>query len=210
MPTPVAAAHALALALQGVVAAWLLGWSGAPAALLVAGFALAGIALAFTWSRWEAIPHRLDMAFGMLTMGNLGMLLGWWGDNGFAPLQGGGCACCAAAVTEGALGSGMWLGMLLLANVAMFAMARRRHPGVRFHRSAMLTGGNAGMVLGMIAGAWAAGGVQAESVPVAAAATFAGMTAGMIAGMTAGAELTRRLVAAAAALRTLPRWLLRG
>jgi hypothetical protein len=53
------------------------------------------------------------MCFGMLSLGNLGMLLGWWMDNGFGPLHHAGCRECLDAVRAGTSAPGMWLGMLL-------------------------------------------------------------------------------------------------
>ena len=83
-------------------------------------------------ARWATIPHTLDMCFGMLTLGNLGMLLGWWADNGFAPLHEG-----SARLRRGdARGQKpwMWVGMLVFANAAMLWLARRPAAGARSRR----------------------------------------------------------------------------
>ena len=185
--------HGIAFALQGVLVCLLLeearGWP------VVAGFALVGVGLAWVWHRWEAVPHRIDMCFGMLTVGNLGMLLGWWADAGFAPLPGGCCACAASDAS----GIGMWLGMLVAANAAMLGLGRRplrRGP----HAAAMCTGGNLGMVAGMLAGGWAAGRVPCESAAVAFALAYLGMTLGMYAGMLLGTAIVEPLLRAALAL----------
>ena len=61
-------------------------------------FGTAGVLMARAWRWWPTIPHTLDMVFGMLTLGNLGMLLGWWADNGFAPLHDHGCRECVEAM----------------------------------------------------------------------------------------------------------------
>jgi hypothetical protein len=203
-----AVAHGFALALQGVVFLLLLEPArGLPAAFVLGGFAIAGFALAHLWHRWQSIPHTLDMCVGMLTLGNLGMLLGWWADSGFAPLPDGGCCGCVEAMREGVMRPWMWAGMLALANAAMAWLPRRSGSHTTDHAAAMYSGGNAGMVLGMLAGGWLAAGFATESVPLAAAASFAGMTAGMLAGMLAGTWLTERFIAAVRAARVLPRWL---
>lgn len=180
-PLARAVVHGLALALQGVVLLLLL--DGLPAAMPI-GFALAGLVVGVVWLRWAAIPHALDMAAGMLTLGNLGMLVGWWAGTGFGPLHDCGCTTCVEAA--GGHGPGMWAGMLLGANAAVLGLGRRPWPRRGYHVPAMFTGGNLGMVLGMLAGGWAAGQVPAGSVPAAAGLAFAGMTAGMIGGTLLG------------------------
>jgi hypothetical protein len=191
-------AHALAFALQGVVLCLLVGAlrEPTPAAVVLSMFAFAGVALAAAWRRFE-LPHWADMCFGMLTFGNLGMLVGWWADNGFAPLHDGGCCRCVEQMRDGTLGAGMWVGMLVLANVAMRWLGQRPVSGAS-HSVAMYSGGNAGMVFGMIAGGWAATAVEfaADEMTLAVGASFAGMTAGMLAGMLAGSWLAERLLSA--------------
>ncbi len=123
------------------------------AALTLTSFALAGGALAHMWRRY-AIPHWVDMCVGMLTLGNLGMLLGWWADNGFAPLHDHGCCACVEAMRGGAMKPWMWVGMLALANVAMRWLGKCPVTA-GCHSLAMFTGGNVGMVVGMVAGGWA-------------------------------------------------------
>ncbi|VTU02204.1 heavy metal translocating p-type atpase : Heavy metal translocating P-type ATPase OS=Isosphaera pallida (strain ATCC 43644 / DSM 9630 / IS1B) GN=Isop_0399 PE=3 SV=1: E1-E2_ATPase: Hydrolase [Gemmataceae bacterium] len=195
-----AALHGLAVALQGVAFVLLLDPSNA--ALVIGGFALAGVVLAWAWNRWAAVPHALDMCFGMLTLGNLGMLLGWWADAGFEPLRDHGCCACVEAVRSGTLTSaGMWGGMLLFANAAMLWLPRRPVPPGGNHGTAMFTGGNAGMVLGMVAGGWCAALPETDSVALAVAGSFVGMTAGMLAGMLLGTWLAEK---ALDWLRSLP------
>jgi heavy metal translocating P-type ATPase len=187
-----AAVHGLAVALQGVAFVLLLDPPTAP--LVIGGFALIGSALAIGWSRWASIPHALDMCFGMLTLGNLGMLLGWWADVGFEPLRDHGCCACVGAVRAGALTSaGMWGGMLLLANAAMLWLPRRSAPGGS-HCAAMFTGGNVGMVVGMVAGGWCAALPETDSVATAVVGSFVGMTAGMLAGMLLGTWLAEKAI----------------
>jgi hypothetical protein len=146
------------------------------------------------------------MSFGMLTFGNLGMLLGWWADSGFAPLHDAGCAACAAALRGGLMAPWMWVGMLVLANVAMLALGRRPLPSGRDHVLAMLTGGNLGMVLGMAAGGAGAAQVPVDSVSLAAGLAFAAMTAGMLLGMILGTWLAEGIIAAARSAVHFPRW----
>ena len=148
------------------------------------------------------------MCFGMLSLGNFGMLLGWWADNGFAALEDHGCPACVAAMRDGVVKSPwMWVGMLAFANVAMLWLPRRAPGRGTSHAWAMFTGGNLGMVLGMVAGGWCAAQFETDSVSHAVAASFAGMTLGMLAGMLLGTWITERLAGAARALGVLPRWL---
>ena len=160
-----AALHGLAFALQGVVFLLLLDSAAAIpfAAALSAGSRSPGLALAYAVVSLGTIPHALDMCFGMLTLGNLGMLLGWWADNGFAPLHDGGCCACVEAMRAGVMRPWMWVGMLVFANAAMLWLGRRPIPRGS-HVVAMFTGGNVGMVLGMLAGGWCAAQISTESV----------------------------------------------
>jgi magnesium-transporting ATPase (P-type) len=188
--------HGLAFGLQGLAFLLLLSQARTwPTSLFVlGGFAIVGALLARFWNRWARIPHTLDMCFGMLTLGNLGMLLGWWADNGFTPLHDAGCCHCVEAMRSGVLASPfMWVGMLLFANVAMLWLPRRDSPGGN-HGVAMFTGGNLGMVLGMIAGGWCAAQFETESMPLAVVCSFVGMTLGMLAGMLLGTWVTEGLL----------------
>jgi hypothetical protein len=206
-PARLAIAHALAFALQGVAFLLLLAALREPlfAVLLVAAFALVGAVLAVAWHR-RPVPHWLDMCFGMLTCGNLGMLIGWWADNGFAALHDHGCCACVEAMRDGVMKPWMWVGMLAFANVAMRWLGRNPVPR-GCHALAMWTGGNAGMVVGMLAGGWGAAQFLTASVTSAVATSFAGMTAGMLAGMLAGTWCAERLFAGLRAVGLAPRWL---
>lgn len=184
--------HGLALGLQGVVALLLLSPLRDSAVVVLGAFFLAGIGLALLWQRWSAIPHWLDMCIGMLTLGNLGMLLGWWADNGFTPLHEGCCQCVQAA-RDGMMKPWMWIGMLIGANIAMRWLSRSTPPS-RSHVRAMYTGGNLGMVIGMAAGGWCAAQAEAHSVTAAAIASFAAMTVGMLVGMLLGTWLAENLL----------------
>jgi len=200
-----AAAHGLALALQGVVFLLLLASLREPAsaARLLGSFALTGAALGFLWYR-IAVPHWLDMCVGMVTLGNLGMLLGWWADNGFAALHDAGCCHCVEAMRDGVMKPWMWIGMLVTANCAMRWLGRCPAPNAR-HTVAMYSGGNVGMVAGMIAGGWGAAQVPTGSVTAAVAGSFAGMTVGMLAGMLVGTWGTERALFALRAVRVAAR-----
>lgn len=197
LPLPVrqALAHGGAFALQGALAlALLVGLREFPAGVLVlGGFALGGLAVGTLWLRWTTMPHTVEMGLGMLTLGNLGMLLGWWADNGCAPLHDGGCCGCVQALREGLLKPWMWLGMLIGANAAMVWLVR---PALRrrSHTFAMYTGGNLGMVIGMAAGAAAATWIELDSVVGAASLSFLGMTVGMLAGMLLGTAVVEAVI----------------
>ena len=167
---------------------------------LAIGFGLFALIATAIWIRWASIPHGLDMGFGMLTLGNLGMLLGWWMDNGFGPLREAGCRECLEAIVRGTTAPGMGIGMLLFGNVAMFALGRRSLPLGR-HAAAMLTGGNLGMILGMIGGGWCAAQWEWASVLAAVLGSFAGMTIGMIGGMLLGTRLVEIAIERAGWLR---------
>ncbi len=186
------AVHGAAVALQGVLAALLLGLTPAAAALTVGAAVMLGGLLAAWWVRRPALAHGADMAFGMATVGNLGMLAGWFADAGFAPLA---CAhCCSCA--EPLAAPWMWLGMLLAGNAAMGWLGRRPLPRGD-HAAAMFTGGNLGMLLGMAAGGRLAAGAGVTAVGAAAALALAGMTLGMVGGMLAGTWLAERVIGAA-------------
>ncbi|HEY1191376.1 MAG TPA: hypothetical protein VGE74_27325 [Gemmata sp.] len=197
--------HALAFALQGAALVLLLASLRAPAsaALTLGAFAVVGAALAVAWHRC-AVPHWLDMCFGMLTLGNFGMLLGWWADNGFAPLADHACCACVEAMRGGVMRPWMWVGMLLFANVAMRWLGKGPLPPGE-HGAAMYTGGNAGMVAGMVGGGWLAAQVPLADVTAGVALSFAGMTAGMLGGMLAGTWLAERLFAGLRAVGFWPR-----
>jgi P-type Cu+ transporter len=184
--------HAAAFALQAVVIMLLLSLAPSAAALVFATFALIGATSSCAWSRATSPPHWLDMSFGMLTLGNLGMLLGWWADNGFAPLHDAGCCECVEAMREGLARPWMWVGMLLFANLAMLFAMRRPHADVPWCKTAMFSGGNLGMAAGMLLGGWLAGRFETDSVTRGAIASFAGMTVGMVGGMLIGSTLALR------------------
>ncbi len=189
-----ACAHGLAFAGQAVIAALLLHLSSSSLAVTIAAFVGIGVITSWWWFRARNVPHWLDMAYGMVTVGNLGMLFGWWADNGFARLHDAGCCACVQAMREGLFKPWMWIGMLVGANAAMLFLARRPDAETLACRAAMLTGGNLGMVAGMIAGAWGAAQIEMTSIPLAALVGYLGMTLGMIAGMLLGAAGIRLVI----------------
>ena len=194
--------HALAVILQGVVLVGLLGLPASPAQWLIVGAVIVGVASAVAWSRWDRIPHAADMAYGMLTLGNLGMVAGWWADAGFRPLQRADCEC--AALFHGVLKPWMWLGMWAGGMIAMAALGKTPH-GSRRHQWSMYTGGNVGTAIGMLAGGWLAALLNVGSVRVGAVLSLAGMTAGMLAGMALGTALTEESLRRFATIRQKPR-----
>jgi hypothetical protein len=72
----------------------------------------------------------------------------------------------------------------------------------------MFTGGNVGMVLGMLAGGWCAAQFTTGDMVLAVATSFAGMTLGMCAGMLAGTWFAERLLVGLTALWSRQRVLL--
>ncbi|HEV3143894.1 MAG TPA: cation-translocating P-type ATPase [Gemmataceae bacterium] len=164
--------HVLALAFQGWLWARMLSVSPATATLLITVFAACGIILTGLWYRWRDIPHHLDMAFDMITLGNLGMLFGWWVDLHFQTFP-----ACPACCANPAGSWGMWSGMLLAANLAMGLLGRRNYDASWRE----WLGCNLGMCAGMIIG-----GSIMNSTPFS---HFLGMALGMLLGMAIGHEI---------------------
>lgn len=202
----VAGLHGLSLAAQGVLAVPMLGLAGGVAVAVVSAFALAGAALAALWARWSRLPHWLDMTVGMLTLGNLGMVLGWWADAGWGELADGLCPCQTLAEFR----PWMWLGMLAGGNAAMLWGVRRPHTDHAYHVVSMFTGGNGGMLAGMWVGGRLAGEAGVGSMSVTAGLVYLGMTVGMVVGMLLLTEATRGLILAARSVPRFRRWLRGG
>lgn len=192
-------AHGIAFAFQGLLVAKLVAIN--PLVTFVA-FAGAGGTLAWMWHRWRDQPHWFDMAIGMLTFGNFGMFLGWLADNRFRPLEVADCCACAEVLQGNFATPWMWLGMLAFANVAMSFPRQRDHVG--HSRFAMFTGGNLGMIFGMVVGGRLAGGFEVASVAGSFVIHAFGMTVGMIVGMIAMSELTQRLLLSIIPSRRFP------
>jgi hypothetical protein len=137
------------------------------------------------------MPHWLDMSIGMLTVGNLGMLLGWWADHDFSALRDVGCCECLAILQSGTIKLGMVLGMVLFASLAMMFLSRKSRDARGHCVISMVTGGNLGMIGGMILGAELASLAPTSSLIGRPELAFIGMSIGMIAGMLPGYEITR-------------------
>jgi heavy metal translocating P-type ATPase len=200
--------HGVAFALQGVAFLLLLDSARelpfAPAVLGM--FATIALGLGYLWFRWSKMPLAIDMCVGMLTFGNLGMLLGWWADSGFTTLTEGGCSHCIEMMRQGLLKPWMWLGMLAGSNAAMMWFRRCDSFPSRNHSIGMFTGGNLGMTVGMLAGGWSAGQVSTDSVSFGVCLSFAGMTAGMVMGMLLGTWLFEIAIGILRKTPKLPRW----
>ncbi len=200
---PKTAIHALALTAQAPLLVTLLDLSSAfPVALVVL---LLAALLALIWQSWEALPHGLDMLFGMMTLGNLGMLAGWWLDLGLGPVDVD-CPCgCGDLLHDGLLWSsfsshaGMWLGMLFAGSAAMLGLGRTPCPLSRWTGLRVLIG-NVGMIGGMLAGSAVAGRLEGISELSPAVVHLAGMSLGMMLGM----GLVHALAQAITSLTTLP------
>jgi heavy metal translocating P-type ATPase len=198
-----AAFHAAAFAVQGLMAILLLDLSLSTGAFTCLAFLALGVAIAFVWLQWSEMPHWLDMTIGMLTLGNLGMLLGWWIDNDFMALAGPSGCECGGKLAQGILKPWMSIGMLIFANTAMIYFVRGLHTATSGRKISMFAGGNAGMVAGMLLGGWLGTNVVTNSITAAAFISFAGMTVGMVAGMLLGSELTYRLIGLSSKTRCL-------
>jgi heavy metal translocating P-type ATPase len=199
-PGLVAAVHGLAFALQGLLVAVLLDLAAPSARWTIAAFIIAGCGLGWLWFYWESMPHWLTMPLGMLTLGNLGMLLGCWLD-----LAATGTKACACGCTTPILGIGMGLGMLLFGNLAMALCLRCAMAAevTRAHRWAMFVGGNLGMIAGMVAA-----GLGVDPTRFGVGGHLLAMSAGMMIGMMIGTYLLQQLLAVYPALsfRRRPSW----
>jgi hypothetical protein len=168
--------HAAAIAVQAVLIARFLDLNATAALILFLGFGTLGILLALLWRWWTAMPHSLDMCFGMCTVGTLGMYVGIWVDHQFLPMP--------------TLESLFWTyGFMLVAcNGAMFTMTRHRHALDFTNRAflAGLIGANLGMIAGMKAGALAVTWMLDAAPPLNMLCKLAGMSLGMALGMLAG------------------------
>jgi heavy metal translocating P-type ATPase len=195
--TFVALGHGLTLALQGVFLALLARSSFAYGAILVTLFGLAGWSIAVAWARATRIPHWIDMLVGMLTLGNFGMVAGWWID---ASLGDTGGACpCQSLLLDFTLRSvmsnlGMLSGMLIAGSVAMAFWGRRPLQLDWQCHVSMFGGGNVGMLVGMLAGGHYAALIAGDQIMSQLLIAYAGMTVGMLFGMLAGHFLSLRLI----------------
>lgn len=182
-------AHAVAVPLQGIILSQMMGLPTPLTISLTCATAALGLLLARAWYYRHNLRHHTDMVFGMLTVGNLGMVLGWWADSDFSVASAHGCCHCADPNWQHPW---MWAGMLIFSNVSMYCMNRNPLP-TGSHAFAMLSGGNLGMILGMWAGGSAASSLSILDVPSAILSHYGAMTIGMTLGMLVGTWLLELL-----------------
>jgi hypothetical protein len=178
------AVHALSLALQGWLVANLAGATVGESVLVAGGCLAVGAWLADCWRRNPGMPHALDMSLGMLTLGSLGMALGWQFDAWRNPTC---CSQCAAGGFWQHLQAmpGMWLGMLATSHMAMVCLVHRPCPAHGWWKVALALCHTLGMCAGMLVGGALATEVAREWPAMAIPLEYGGMVVGMIAGMLA-------------------------
>jgi heavy metal translocating P-type ATPase len=196
-PWGIAIVHALSITFQGILIAMMLQLRTPWLPLF---FLLLGSGLSWLWLRWRTQPHGFDMVVGMLSLGNLGMLLGWWADLKFQPLTLSDCCACEELARGQFTKLWMWLGMLLFGSLALF-LPRTSGNGHRHSRGVMLTAGNLGMLIGMFLGSLLAAEMELTQRTLKFALHFGLMTLGMIVGMFVFSELTQYLRTAIIAKR---------
>lgn len=177
-------AHVAGLLGQIAVVAAIADLETGPAAVALGLGALAAWILLRVWPH---LPAWADMTAAMVTLGGLGMNLGWWADLGFAPSPAGAPCCGGGGEAVPSVVSWMSLGMLLLGVPAMFLV---RHTWRRFRWGSWCCGGMVllgipGMVAGMLAGSVLAGSLAGAWSPAARVLLdHLLMLAGMCVGMT--------------------------
>jgi Cu+-exporting ATPase len=190
---------AVALLIQGPLLAYLGHVSIGGALMLAAVFFMAALSTLRFWPRWTGVLGW-QMGVGMLALGNLAMLLGWWADAGFEAIVRDGACLCGCAKSE--MGKGLvarfnWMqaGMVLGALPAMFWVRDPAAPS--FWSSARRLRHAVWMTAGMLGGMLGAGAVMSE-FPVRDGTvhfliTFAAMSLGMLAGMFAACGVWRKI-----------------
>jgi heavy metal translocating P-type ATPase len=172
---------------QGILLAELAALPLFPAWVLVGVFGLLAIGVWKVRHSWTTYPYRASF-LGMLTLGNLGMVLGWWADADWAPAIRDGvclCGCQKSHFGAGLLGGLGWMHVGMLAGSI---------PGIYWEQK--LRGGSGGdgaqarwliclafMWLGMQLGAWAVVGWFVGEPRLQLLASYTAMTLGMTAGM---------------------------
>ncbi len=131
------------------------------------------------------LPLWSDHLLGMMTIGGLGMNLGWWADLGFGPAVHGNVMRSCCSPTMGHSSHWMYIGMILLGTPAMYLLARERvaFSWRRWCCIGPLVVGVPGMCLGMFAGAIAAERVGFASPVLQIFVAYALMMLGMLVGM---------------------------
>jgi P-type Cu+ transporter len=191
-------AYGALLALQGPFIVWLGQVSGAWAWVVPAVCLLLGLAIArFRTASLEGQRYA-SMIFSMMALGNWGMLLGWWIDLGFAPLQASAaCHHCASLDLfrpESFQVPWMYAGMLLFGVPPMWpdVTTSARWPV----RLGVVTLSSVGMVVGMafgssLASQWA-GPTPSQPFLVALVGMVVGMNLGMLFGCDLGRAAAQR------------------
>lgn len=178
--------HAVGWIGQGVILALLsamgsLGW-----ALTLASF---GFLTCLTLRIARRLPPFADMILGMLSLGGLGMNLGWWADGGFASaIQNGAVHSCCSTMIEASVGHEshwMYWGMLLVGIPAMYLLRWRLEPFSlrRWCCIGPIVLGIPGMVFGMYAGAVLASHLGNLPPTLHVVTSYVMMMLGMAAGM---------------------------
>lgn len=184
---PEPALFAAAFVVQGPLLAYLADLGAMGTAMATLGGVLAAAMVWFLWPQWRQALN-LQMLWSMLSVGNLGMLFGWWADYGFGPLVGSGTVHCACCLTSNSLGLGLfnWMyGLMVLAGFPAMALVqtdrtRAVGPGARWRHAAW---GLIGMVAGMYGGMQAIGSLTLADPQQQFFLLFSAMTLGMLAGM---------------------------
>jgi P-type Cu+ transporter len=174
-----------ALGVQGLALVYLGGYAGGAALALAGCFAVAGCLLWSLRRYWQGHSYRTAFIV-MVTVGNAGMMAGWWGDAGWGPaVRDGLCLCgCTGGHFVNALNSGtgwMHLGMFLGAIPGFWWDGKHQYPSRSWDWRWLAC--LAFMWLGMQGGAvfvrgWYPGFPQAQLL-----ATFTAMSLGMILAM---------------------------
>jgi len=172
------------LALQGLFLCYLGSLPMRTGLLLGFVFMLAGAVLALQLRQWFQRPLRVLYA-GMLALGNLGMLFGWFMDAGFGPVVRGAeplCGCGSALLQPTWMQAGMILASLPLLFGIQVAPAVVLRPGWNrswLHALVCLTGMLAGMQAAMAVTELFQGGDRQRYF----LALYGAMTCGMFLGM---------------------------
>jgi hypothetical protein len=169
----------------------------AASAWVCAGFLGLGILTARYQPRNPEVDRFARMTFAMLSLGNWGMILGWWADAGFAPVSMGCPGCDARDFHLTASLAGMpWmnLGMVLLGVPPMLLDRDAGRGGLSRLALGLLS--TAGMIAGMAFGGFVFLRWLGSFVPDRFLLSFIGMSVGMLLGMFLCCELGRALMLA--------------
>jgi soluble P-type ATPase len=190
----------VALGLHGPMLGWMGGWGFGTTLVFGLATLVAGVWLTANWSRRDPGPVATVYA-GMLTVGTLGMLIGWLIDAGWGPVVRDGvclCGCPKSQLGQGLFARWNWMtGGMLLASVPFLFIAFPRAWWRRV-RGVCAWAGHAVFCLGgMWMGMEAAAGVMAFFPIVHPKGqfllTFFAMMFGMCMGMLAACSVFTRL-----------------